>query len=264
MDAADRLVERNGTAAEKFCHYIRYQNDDKATEVLSSLLPGDHIEIPLDFIVSHEIYLISNAQLNYNFEGNFDSLENLEAALNGSTIDFDNLHTISYSWWCVNLNSGKFHTSNNISIKLLEELSNGPYKSIAKCANFFIRRREEEEKERKRKEEQRQKQIEANNKALARRNLENRCYSLFLADAGNHYYNAWVVYNEAIKYSSRKDFAVAIQSSPFRSAMFLAHDDCARTQPDFNRVLEQLTNEELRKIAVEIYGGQVRLSNANL
>lgn len=252
MDAAARLLERNGTAAEKFCHFARYQNDDKATEVIASLLPGEHIEIPLEFTVSHEVYLMF-MRLPAHFEGDFDSLEDFEAALFDAALDYDNLGAIHFADWTVSLDSGKFHNSNEISLKLLGELSNGPHKSIARLATFFIARRKEEEIKKIKKEEQRQKQIVANKRGLARREIENECYLRFIANAGGHYYDAWVTYNAAIECSNRKDFAAAIQSNPFRSVMFFAHDHSVRTQPDFNRALERLTNKELRRIAVELY-----------
>ncbi len=253
MDAASRLIERNGTAAEKFCHYARYQNDDKATEVLASLLPGEHIEVPLEFTVSHEVYLMF-MRLPAHFDGDFESLEEFEAALVEAALDYDNLGVIHHADWTVSLDSGKFHNSNEISLKLLVELSSGPHKNIAKLAAFFIARRHQEEKEKVRKEEQRQKQIAANKRGLSRRSLEDKCYALFSIDPGHHYDLAWQAYNEAIKCSSRKDFAAAIHNNPFRSTMFFAHDNSIRTQPDFQRALQRLTNENLRRIAVEIYG----------
>lgn len=259
MDAATRLIERNGTPAEKFCHYARLQDTKSAEEVLGSLLPGDTIELPLLFNVAHEVCLYSSSTIYPpgRFEWDGSELKELAIELEKRNIDFNNLGTIYQAYWWINFESNPpFKTSHivKISSHLLNELTNSCHESIRKLATFFLSYRAAEEKKKEEKEKERQKQIAANARGLTRRDKENNCWASFNVNRNALWDEAWNLYQEAIKCSNRKDFAAAIKHNPFRSILFFCHDHYVRSRSDFDRAYAQLSHNELTRIAVEIYG----------
>lgn len=261
-DLAKRTIERNGTPAEKYCHYKRYNENEKASEVLASLAPGDTIEFPVFFTVTHEIYLHTFCTLDGDvdfFEWEGLDFKELAILLEKRNIDYKRLGEIYQAYWYVNIKGDpppKISFLFEISTKYLEELTSSCHESIRKLATFFLFHRKIQEEKNRKKEEERQKQITANARGLARREMENNCWAAYNVNRNQLWDEAWQVYSEAIKCSNRKDFAAAIISSPFRSVLFFCHDHCVRSRNDFDRAYEQLNYNEITRIAVEIYGGK--------
>lgn len=265
MDAAAKLIESNGTIAEKLHLYKRIGDKQKLDNLLGSINPGESFELPILFEVKHEINIFNWSTIPFiDIDIEKSDICQIEIKLATYNIDWSLVSDYSRTnlQWIINYKSTeyfKLYSGINVSDSFLNTIAAATdLPNLSEFAKVLLNSRAADKLAKENKLIERAKNIEKQAAAEKRRRFEDECLFHFDLDFKELFSAAWILYNEAIKSSSRKDFAAAVNSSPFRSIMFSCHDQCVRTREDFDRVCNELYSDKNRRAwAVEFYGSSV-------
>lgn len=252
MDLSERLTERFGSPAERFFVSKRKGEVEKAEEILKNLLPGDEIELPISFKVSHSVHLSFWGDIpwdNKEIEVHANSLQDLETQLisnplpdgiseanaDRSKAGDPNFLYLNYFGWDVVFESPKpFDVEKTLNIsdtqlRHFSELIDFP--NIARFAKLLIGIRKFREEERLSAAERSKKEAEKREISDRRKKIENDCLDKFNQDMSLHLQSAWIDWQKAIGNMSvplsvedRKKFAIIANNSPFATILFYCLD----------------------------------------